>query len=46
MSYTAGFVQYRVNDGLWRVLPAMVNGFSGYGYGMGKPDLRYTCGQP
>ena len=35
-----------MNYGTVRVLPATGNGVHGYGYGVGKPDPRYTRVQP
>ena len=35
-----------MNYGTVRVLPATGNGVHGYGYGVGKPDPRYTRVNP
>ena len=43
---TEGTAGHRMNYGTVRVLPATGNGVHGYGYGVGKPDPRYTRVQP
>ena len=43
---TAGFIGHRVNYSMVQVLPSTGDGVHGYGCGVGKPDLQYTCVQP
>ena len=46
ISHTVGFMKHRAKMGTVCTLTHYGYGVCGYGYGVGNPDLQYTCEKP